>query len=197
MEVNTRKGFIRTLEAIVASLLFLGIITTVIPQTVSQPNDQKVVKQAVHSSLEALDKSGELGNPMTVNEVESDLKPYVPLPYNYSVQIRYVTNRSKKAVPGDSFHFNSSGYTEIQFWIEDSGITADYRGKNLLTDAEEGYYMKTVEPEGWLNFSGSGRARFDFDSYKIDGKGVTKENLATVNYILGEKEKEIQVKLWK
>ncbi len=197
MALENRKGFVRTLEAIIASMIFLGLVVTVIPGTISQPEDRSTVKQSVHSSLEALDKSGELRDTLTVTAVENDLSPYIPLGYNYTVQITRTTNESRDASPGDSFHFNESGYAEIQFWVEEASITANYSGDEILSSAGKGYYRRTVEPAGWLNFSGSGKVRFDYDSYKTDGESVTKENLITVSYIIGDSEKEVAVKLWK
>jgi len=76
MALKYRKGFVQTLEAVLASTLVLGVVLNVVPEFQQESNTQP--RQQVLSGLETLDKTGKLNNNLVAANIESEIKPYVP-----------------------------------------------------------------------------------------------------------------------
>lgn len=200
MALNHRKGFVYTLEAILASTLVLGVVLTVIPGFQQDVNTQP--QGQVRSGLETLESTGDLTDNMSSEEIENEIDPYVPNSFNHSVAIVTVDSRSSSVSSPDEDYINTTGsYSEIQFWIESSsGLDVSFDNETVLEDYSGNGY-KTVpvsNPEGWLNFTGTGELEYKFDSYSSDIEEIDEDQVSVVNYIvMANGTREVQVRLWK
>lgn len=200
MALDYRKGFVHTLEAILASTLVLGVVLTVMPEFQQDANKQP--QEQVRSGLETLDNTGKLTNDLSPSEIESKIEPYVPAAYNHSVSIVEVESESGKVSSPEEHYIDTSGsYSELQLWIESSnGLNVSFDGEKILEDySSDGYETVSVSSSsGWLNFTGSGGLEYRFDSYSSDTNDLDQSEVSVTNYILMENgTKEIQVRLWK
>lgn len=90
---NGRKGFVYTLEAVIASILLLTTVTVIIPDLESQKRTDNEVKQRVLSGIEVLDSTGQLEDNLSIEALETDLKPFIPDGYSYKVLLKKVDTR--------------------------------------------------------------------------------------------------------
>lgn len=195
-----RKGFIYTLEAVIASTLFLTTVTMLIPANAPSGNTA-AVQDTVQSALRSLDKSGELRDDLSVSGLESDIESFVPPGYSYRVQRTDVETESHYLSAPDEFYFDKSGgNAELQLWLEEaSNLQVTFDGETVIQDRDSVGYVQETLPgtTGYLNFTGSAVGRFDFDSYSREGQLPEKGDTRTVSYILaGKNLTEIKVFLW-
>jgi hypothetical protein len=198
MALTARKGFIHTLEAIIASTHVLGVVLTVIPEF-QQLSDTRPQEQ-VRSGLEALDNTGDLTDNLSSNEIESEIESYVPSAYNYSVNIVEV-NSASGTDPSLPRYINTTGsYSEVQLWIKSSnGLNISFGDETLLeSSSDNGYKAFSVsDSEGWLNTTGTGEFEYRFDTYNSDTENIDQKRVSVVNYITTKNgTKEIRVRLW-
>lgn len=194
------KGFVYTLEAIIASTLILGVVLAVIPEFQQEANTRP--QEKAYSGLEALDKTGELEDNLSADEIESKIGPYIPDAYNHSVSIVEVNSSSGSISAPTEHYINMNGsYSEIQLWVESANrLNISFNDKNILEDySGSGYQTVSVSgSEGWLNFTGSGELDYRFDSYSSNTEQIDQDRVSVTSYILLENGiKEIQVRLWK
>ena len=199
MALKNSKGFVYTLEAILASALILGVVLTLIPNFQEEPNTQP--QQQVRSGLETLDDNGELSENLAVEEIEDEIRSYVPSGYNYSVSLVETKSVSGSLSDLPKFIEGEQGYSEIQFWINSSNnLNVSFDNETLLEDySGSGYETFSVSAsEGWLNSSsGSGELEYSFDSYISDSADLDQDEVSVVNYIVLENgTKEVQVRIW-
>ncbi len=198
--MEMKKGFVYTLEAVIASALFLGVALAVLPDDVDSQQPE-VIQTTMHSTLEALDKTGRLRDNLTITELENDIDSYVPATYSFAVNKNVVKTDTYRLEDGESTYLSSNGdYSELQIWFQDaSGLNITFNG-TLIVDQRDGpgYVRRNVPgSEGWLNLTGNGEAVIDFDTYKQQGESVEDDDLTTVSYVVQKNgTKEIQVKLW-
>lgn len=194
--VGRKKGFVYTLEAVIAATLFLGMVIIVIPD-IQTERPSRTSQDTVVNALETIDKTSELDN-MTKDEIETELSSFVPAGQNYSVRIAEVKTETREFNAPEDFQFDKNGtYTEIQFWIESSNnLNATFDGKSLLDNySSSGYELrKASSTSGTLDFTGSGDLTFEFDVYSFSGSIPDREKMKTVNYLTDGK--EVQVFLW-
>lgn len=200
MALKNRKGFVYTLEAVIASLMILGVAVTVLPGFQEEEPDTNPEEQ-VYSGLQTLDRSGNLTG-KSVLEVEMMIEPYVPEGYNYSVQfVEVERSENNISVPHQQYISKEGNYSELQLWIDsasDLGVTFDG------TEVVEGYsgsgykQISLTESEGWLNFTGSANVEYSFDIYQSTEDSAAAEDISVAQYIVVEDGfREIRVKVWK
>jgi hypothetical protein len=199
-----RKGFIYTLEAVIASMIFLGTIVTVVPE-LQQETTTVSIGDRMQSGLETLDRTGKLEDNLSVAELENDIRPYVPQGYEYEVLVREygtetVSTSFTDAAPYTGNFINMTGYTEIQFWIESSnGMNAYWDGREIISnhDGKE-YLLRQVDNNGTLKMNGTGSVIFSFNNATSRGNQPGEQNrIETVNYLIGgETPRQVSVLLW-
>jgi hypothetical protein len=195
-----RRGFIYTMEAVIASTLYLTTVTMLIPANAPSGNTG-AVQDTVQSALESLDKSGELRDDLSVSGLESDIDSFVPPGYSYTVQTTTVDTESRGLSAPDEFYFDKSGgNAELQLWLEQSSnLYVTFDGETIIQDRDSvGYVQKTLPgTTGYLNFTGTAEGTFDFDAYSQNGQLPEKGDTRTVSYVLGDENlTEIKVFLW-
>lgn len=190
-----RKGFVYTLEAIIASTLFLGMAIVVVPEL--QPEESRAVQDTVKSGLEVLDKTGELEN-RTLAEIETSIDTYVPAGYNHSTRKTETETEEAEFSAPEEFYIDTSGNnSELQLWISSANdLNATFKGEKILESrSSSGYELLQVSGQnGFLNFTGTGEGSFEFDTYATVGAKPNKSELKSTSYILGET--EVQIFLW-
>jgi len=145
MALKYRKGFVQTLEAVLASTLVLGVVLNVVPEFQQESNTQP--RQQVLSGLETLDKTGKLNNNLVAANIESEIKPYVPKGYNYSANIVEVESASGRISGSEERYIDTDGnYSEIQLWIDSSSsLNISFNGDTILQNySEQGYEIIQV-----------------------------------------------------
>lgn len=197
------KGFIYTLEAVIAATLFLGVTVAVIPEIQDRPARTDAAQTAVHSSLESLDRSGDLRDNLTREAIKADVDGFIPAGFNHSVGITKMETETRYVdSPPDEYFFNKSGdHAEVQLWIENAnGLNVTFDGEKIVEEySSSGYELRTVSgTKGFLNFTGTGELHFDFDVYETDEDSITDDGVRNVNYVVVEKgTRQIQVKIWR
>lgn len=199
MALENRKGFVYTLEAVLASLMILGVAVTVLPGFQDEESDTNPEEQ-VYSGLQTLDRSGNLTG-KSVSEVETMIEPYVPESYTYSVHFVEVERLEDNiSVPHQKYISEEGSYSELQLWINSAsnlGITFD--GTQVLEGYSGSGYEKISlkEPEGWLNFTGSANIEYSFDIYQSTEDNIDTDEVSVAQYVIVENGfKEIRVKVW-
>ncbi|MFB6166996.1 MAG: hypothetical protein ABEJ62_01910 [Candidatus Nanohaloarchaea archaeon] len=194
-----RKGFVYTLEAIIASTFFLATVTTVVPG--SEPANTRAVQETTRSALSSLDKTGALRDDMSPSALRAELEPFVPPGYNHSVRVTEVDSSRKTFSSPQQFYFDRAGsYHELQIWMENAdNLNITFDGEEVVEDQDTAGYNSAglSGGEGFLNFTGTGSGEFEFDSYTRKGGVPSGGNIKTVSYIVaGENLTEIKVFLW-
>lgn len=197
---SNRKGFIYTLEAVIAATLFLTTVTMLIPQG-ADPADTRPVKETVRSAIESLDRSGDLRDDLTVAALEAELDPFVPTGYNHSVRVTEVETENRKLNSPQEFYFDKQGEgAELQLWLhEASNLEATFDGETVIQDRDSVGYVQEPLPgtEGYLNFTGTGKGSFDFDVYHQKGGLPESDSTRSLSYVVAEENlTEIKVFLW-
>lgn len=193
---NGQKGFVYTLEAVIAATLFLGMVIVVIPD-IQPDRPSRTLQDTVENALETIDKTSDLDN-MTREEIDTELDSFVPAGQNYSVRIAEVKTETRTVEAPEEFDFDKEGnHTEIQLWIDSAdNLDATFAGEQVLDSySSSGYELRTVSStSGTLDFTGSSNLTFDFDVYSYSGSLPDQKNTKAVNYVTGER--EVQVFLW-
>ncbi len=195
-----RKGFVYTLEAVIAATLFMTIILVVLPGIQDQSLDRGL-QESVHASMESLDMAGELEAGMSASEIEAELDPYIPPGISYSVKLSELDTETRRFNAPEEFSFSEEGdRAELKLWIDYADdLTVTFQDETIVENHDSPDYIQgeLSGADGDLSFTGDGEGRFDFDVYTSSGETPDTENLRSVNYIIsGEKITEIQVFLW-
>ncbi|MFT4868234.1 MAG: hypothetical protein ACI9LV_000859 [Candidatus Nanohaloarchaea archaeon] len=190
-----RKGFVYTLEAVIASTIILSMILFVIPEISPDP---EIELAPLQSGIETLDDQGKL-NSSTSNLTES-VRPYKPGNYNLTTQTTTLGARYE-TVSGDQSFQVSSGSKDLLLWIDNADdLEVTFGGVNVLETDESGYREVSLGSEpGYLNFTGNS---IDLDlqisNYSSEGEIPEANTVRSVNYIdMGKKLREIQVIMWR
>lgn len=200
MALNGSRGFIYTLEAIIAATLFLTTVTVLMPEDAAQP-DTETVQDSVYSTLVSLDRAGQLRDNLSTVELEQEIAPYIPAGYNHSVRVTELATDTKDFSSPSEHYFDRSGeHTEMQLWLEEAdNLYITFQGEEVVTDRDSRGYLQIPlnGSQGWLNFTGSGTGEFDFDVYSKRGDLPDRETALAVSYIVAEENlTEIKVFLW-
>ncbi len=191
-----RKGFVYTLEAVIAATLFIGIVLVVIPG-IQNDRPPRTVQATIHTGLGSLDKTYGLEN-RTPTEIENALGEFVPPGYDHSVRLAKTNTETRKVTAPATYSLDKSGdHFEVQLWIQSaSNLDVKFNGEKLLENySTSGYQAFEVSTgTGELNFTGTGKAVFDFDAYSYTSGIPDRKNVISVNYLTGET--EVQTFLW-
>lgn len=197
MAVMQRKGFVYTLEAIIASSLVLGMITVVAPEVVNQ---QEVDIGDIESGVVSLDKRGGLRDSLDTSDIASDLEIYAPSGYNLTVLVlKSSTVEGSLSAPDQTYLNQNSDYHEIHLWIESaSNMNVTFDGESIVSGVDGDYYTVTdVDGTGYLNATGSGDVYYSLESFSRDGTLGDYGDVYSTNYLIWENgSKEVQVRVW-
>lgn len=194
MEVDSRKGFIYTLEAVIAASLMMGTVVFVIPEI---QQTEPPTMEDLNSALVSLDGSDSLGN--NTSGIEDDLQPYKPSNYNISVLTDSVETRDG-SVDGDGQYYLEDGNKEVMLWIESaSNLEITYSGSTVFDRSESGYHRFNVDPEpGYLNFTGTSDLDFRVNRFRSSGSLPASSEAYSTNYIDYKNSlREVTVILWR
>lgn len=196
---SARKGFIYTLEAIIGSALLLGVVLTVTPQF--QQDASMDPQRQVHSGLEALYRTGNLTDNLSTAQIESDLEPYTPDAFNYSVNVVETETVSENiSSPYQEYIDTSGDNSELQLWIDSSsGLNVSFNNESVLKDySGSGYELASIQgTEGWLNFTGAGELEYRFSTYRSSSRDIDAESVSVTSYLVNKNgTKEIRVRMW-
>jgi hypothetical protein len=186
-----RKGFVYTLEAVIASSIVLGTSLFVIPNAVPEPEPNF---DSVEKGLISLQSRGELDS--SVENVTEDIEPFAPQSYNVTVRMTSVDKTEGEVKGGESFQLRS-GYKKLLLWIDSStDLEITYRGNSVLDSDKTGYRELELErSSGYLNFTGSADLKFEVQRYQSEGSLPSSDTVISRN-VIGKDEREIQVVMW-
>jgi len=176
------KGFVHTLEAVIASSMILIMVAVVLPQATQ--NDDFELDSAI-DGLEDLEERGELVLDPAILKVQAE--PYIPETYNHSVTVRNMeTNYTSMSAP-EEIYFNSSGNTELQIWVRSANnLNVSFRETQIVENRNrEGYIEQRLgSSEGWLNTTGSGNLEISFNTFTESGSIPERDNIYTQNLLV-------------
>ncbi|MCJ7450465.1 MAG: hypothetical protein MUP58_01860 [Candidatus Nanohaloarchaeota archaeon QJJ-9] len=212
-----RKGFIATLEAIIASTMFLIFIATVIPTFVQpEQGSTSIIEDRIDNILSSLDNSGKLGaEPENITELESTLSQYLQ-GYQLSVGMNYLNLSEGTHAGGETINTFQVNKTRAQkevlrLWIDEaSGLDVRINGETVLTTSQSGYYSRelssyTVDGENTANIT-SDTANLDYQIerlYYAQGNEMPSEgSITSLGYLIPGtnnqlEPKEIRVFVWR
>lgn len=193
-----KKGFVYTLESVVASTIILSMVVIVLPEVGPQPDPELSI---VDSGLQTLEKTGELDRELSPLLVEDKIEPYTPNGFNTSAVIYTSKSNYSLVNAPESVYLNTDGnYSDLQLWIESANdLNVSFNDTMIWQNLEGQGYRETTLPsaEGWLNFSGNGKADYSINSYSIYGKTPDEKEVRSKNMLtFYKKNREVQIKLW-
>ena len=169
--MEDRKGFVNTLEAVLASTIFLIFIINVLPAfTTSFPESDNTVRKLGYV-LETSDRSGQLRDRVmerNVSAIKDELDDYVS--EDLSVGISYVDSFEGNYSGGNEnydFSVNSTRLRKVSLvlWIEeDNGLVVDVNGNpvgpvstglneiDITNRVQNGVNTLTVQNSGELEY---------------------------------------------
>lgn len=194
MEMSRRKGFIYTLESVIAAALMMGTVIFVIPEV---QQEQPPTFEDINSAIESLDRMDQLSG--NRSSVRTSLEPFRPS--NYNLSVRTVTVRSRDEEVSGTADFNvSRGSKELLLWIDSaSNLEITYRGDVVFDRDQPGYHRVRLDEEpGYLNFTGSSELKLRIDRYKRFGEPPVSTEAYSTNYIdYNGTLRELQVIAWR
>lgn len=189
-----RKGFVYTLESVIASVIVVSMILVVVPDITSDP---EIDLEPVRTGIESQDQRDMLGsNPGNISE---SVEEFIPGDYNFSIRTTELSRTSYQVGGNRQIQLNS-GYKRALVWIDDSDeLEISFRGNEVLDTDETGYREINLGTQpGYLNFSGNS---IDLDTeihrYKQNGSSLSGETVYSLNYlqIKNGDPREIQVSI--
>lgn len=191
---SSRKGFIYTLEAVMAAALFFSVVLVTVPSMHSQVSVEPL-QETVHSALTSLDQTGEIDGDSSAADIELALEPYVPEGYQHSVMMTEAKTETHRFESPDDFYFDKDGnHVDLQVWLDSaSDLTIEYREETILENHDSDGYLESPDgyiegslssPEGRLEFTGTGSGTFAFNVHERDGEIPEAENVNAVDYLI-------------
>lgn len=186
-----RKGFVYTLEAVIASSLVLTVSLFVIPNTVSDPETDF---GAVEEGMLSLQDRDKLGN--STDKIEDEVEVFVPQNYNLTARIHSINKTREKINSEEEFELKQ-GYKNLILWVHtDDSFDITYREDNVFSSSSTGYSEVELSREsGYLNFTGNPDLTFEVQRHYSEGTAPDSNTVISRNLIDGG-EREIQVMMW-
>lgn len=195
------KGFIRTLEGIIASTLLLSTALFVAPQLQEEESYADPARE-VRTALESLEESGRLDSGSNRSEVRSLISDSVPEAFSYRVlkQSRDLEKRRVDFTGSEEQSLDRSGSRfGAQFFIDSSSnLDVNFSDQRILKDIDgQGYVQEEiVNGTGEMNFSGSADLQLRFYNWSTSGSTPEVRNVEAVSFPLSQGE-EVRVLLWR
>lgn len=193
-EIAAEKGFIYTLESVMAASLMLGTVIFVIPE-IQQTGPPAL--EDLNTAIVSLDQRDELGD--NILEIETNLDSYAPSNYNLTARTETVRTQDE-SVDGSASFYIKEGNKGVMLWINSAtDLEATYRGNTVFNRDETGYHRLQLQDEpGYLNFTGSSQLDLRLNHYNDQGDLTTTSQAYTTNYIdYNGSLREVQVIVWR
>lgn len=196
------KGFIRSLEAIMASLLLLGMTFSVAPQ-VHQAMDEDDPTESMESRLVSLEESGKLNENISRESISEKVSEAVPSGYNYDVVLREREFEESllEFIDGETVDYDLSGdIFTVQLFIESaSDLNASYGGEKFVEMRNEPGYASQRFASGTetLEFEGDADLTVRFHNSSLEGDIPEEEQIVFVSHPLAENQTEVRVAIWR
>ncbi|PSG98909.1 MAG: hypothetical protein BRC29_02150 [Nanohaloarchaea archaeon SW_7_43_1] len=187
-----RKGFVYTLEAVIASSLILSVSIFVIPNTVSEPEPSF---EPVEQGMLSLQDRDQLGN--STNEITENIEPYTPKNYNSTARINKI-NRTRQKINSEQEYELDQGYKKLILWVHSTNsFDVNYRGEDVFSSSSEGYNEVVLSRRsGYLNFTGAPYLTFEVQKQYSKGTVPEADSVISRNLVDGA-QREVQVIMWK
>lgn len=196
------KGFVRTLEAVIASVIFITFISTAVTMIETGDMGDDVARNSVQTTLNSYTHGGEVRGNLTPENIENILEPHKPSGFQSHVRVGQTEKTRDTGVADEEILIDKEGSSgEILFWIKEANsLTITFNDEVLIEDTEmTGYYETHVgSTSGYLNFTGSGSADFEFHSTQWSGNTTLPDTDVSVanRLVAGQGFNEVQVSLW-
>lgn len=188
------KGFVNTLEAVLASTIFLIFIINVLPAFTDTGSEQDNSVRKVGYVLESTDSNGvlrEMVSDRDVEGIQSLVEGYVS--EEVAVGMDFL-ERGKGNYSGEEksieFDVNDTSLRDavLKLWIsEDNGLTISVNGEEV-PEISEGFnrvdiFENVSDGQNTLSFSGSGQLEFMVETYNFKiSKSFPEEDVKGVGY---------------
>ncbi len=199
MALESKKGFIYTLEAIIASTLILSVIVAIIPQMENGSMHNSVVQERAYSGLEALDQSGRLEEDPSPEYIREKLDRYIPPSHNFSVEVVSLEGEEGYVEAGEQESLDPVEESQLLLWVyPQSSLNVTLNGTQLVEDRTNAGYLEFESvPGGSLEVTGSGEVEYSHQWTVTKGESSESENVYTTNYLLKKnRPHEVRVRLW-
>lgn len=217
VEKAGRKGFIKTLEAVVAASIFFIFILNAVPAISGAEDTGAAVKEELSRQLESLDREGTLRQDVVNKDlagIEDDLEGDFA-GYRMAIGLSYLGMSDGRYNGGgltESFDVNKSRAEKevLRLWVEeDQGIDVSINGNSVISSPGTGYTEVNIESDtvdggNTLEISGSGNLFYRIDKYNYMQNGDLPEDrsINSMSYTLAGEEgsfqpSELRVYLWR
>lgn len=187
------KGFVYTLESVIASTLIISMILVVVPQISGSPETNL---EPAMTGIQSADQNGNLGD--SPENISESLNEFIPETFNFSIRTTE-TKTTDIRLTGEEEIELQGGYKKVLLWVEDAdNLEATYRSETVLQTSETGYKEIELSPEsGYLNFTADNvELDGEINRYRTKGDVLDSNTVYSIGYINIEEEvREIQVML--
>lgn len=217
VEKSGRKGFIKTLEAVVAAAIFVIFLLNVVPGISGAEDSGSALKEKVSRHLEGLDKEGNLRQDVVDKELDSIQSSLEGdfAGYDIAIGLSYIGMTDGRYSGGgltESFEVNKSRAEKeiLRLWVNrGQGIDISINGNSVVSNPGTGYSQVEIESEtvdggNPLEISGSGNLFYRIEQYNYMQNGDLPEEgkINSLSYTVAGKEgsfqpSELRVYLWR
>ncbi|MDY6771464.1 MAG: hypothetical protein SV186_05950 [Candidatus Nanohaloarchaea archaeon] len=149
------KGFVSTLEAVIASSLFLLFLVNVLPTFAGTGGTEAYSSTQMQDILQSLDRAGELREPMVTHNVTKlhEMLDDYALPLNSAVSLLYInTSRGTFSGGSGSFTFQHEEEQEertvLHLWIDQiDRLTVSVNEQQVASISTAGHRAINIEDE--------------------------------------------------
>lgn len=195
MALTLRKGFVYSLEAVIASSILISMILFVIPEITG---GSEINLEPVETSLQSLDSQGNLGN--TTGEINNSLEPDKPGRFNLTTII-VSRNLTQESVSGEEEFQLENGSKKLLLWVDEAqDLEITYRDETIVSNDFTGYKELDLATEsGHLNFTGTSiQLDFEVSNFQSEGEVPEADTVYSVNYIdFKDGLREVRVMIWR
>jgi hypothetical protein len=195
------KGFIRTLEGVIASTLLLSSAFLVAPEITTRQN-QDFSTQRAETALDALRASGSLEGEINRTRLENQLNPSIPSSFNFRVLVteRDYVERSVSFSGTESVTLDRKGdrFGTQLFIGSANDLNVSFNGSQFVERFNgKGYVEKTLDVgDSDMEFEGQGDLRFRFYNWSSRGSIPDADEVRSVDYPLSGG-REVRILLWR
>ncbi len=179
-----RKGFINTLESVIASSLILGIVlaligTPAVSESGLDPTD------SIYNGLESLDNQNDLDN--NPEELELLLESHVPSGFDFIVEITEIERTYEEDLeindenPYTTTIEDGEQYSELKLWINsNNGLDINLDDNFIETVDNTNYTEISLESaEGELELQGEAELDLAVENHVTESSGEVGESSQT------------------
>ena len=132
MELKNRKGFVHTLEAVIAASLLITTATVVIPQIQPDKSVKDYTQENIFQGLQTLDKTGELRNDLSTSGLKEEITVLNPNEFNLTVLVADTNTETVKLEVEETLwrYIDRVGVSEQEDWQGEFNQTSVDRADN-------------------------------------------------------------------